>query len=66
MCWLVLLALLGPLVVTAKRYNICSEMVGADFFREFYWWRWDDPTHGTVEYVFNSDRQLMAAMYHIR
>jgi len=53
-------------VVTAKRYNICREMVGADFFREFYWWRWDDPTHGTVEYVFNSDRQLMAAMYHIR
>ena len=48
MCWLVLLALLGPLVVTAKRYNICREMVGADFFREFYWWRWDDPTHGTV------------------
>ncbi|WFD30946.1 hypothetical protein MSPP1_001972 [Malassezia sp. CBS 17886] len=36
---------------TAGNYSLCQEWSGHDIFDHFYWWRWNDPTQGKVDYV---------------
>ena len=35
----------------ALNYSICREWSGHDFYDQFFWFNYDDPTHGLVDYV---------------
>ncbi|CAD6965213.1 unnamed protein product [Tilletia laevis] len=44
-----------PTQVNARNWTMQNEISGSQFFDEFRWWSYGDPTHGTVSYQSESD-----------
>ncbi|WFC99190.1 hypothetical protein MYAM1_001934 [Malassezia yamatoensis] len=50
-------------VVSARNFSICREFAGNDFFDNFYFWKYNDPTKGKVDYVSRKVAQDMNLSY---
>jgi hypothetical protein len=50
-------------VATARNFTLHKEIKGEDFFSEFYWWNYDDPTGGYVDYVSKSEARSSNLSY---
>jgi hypothetical protein len=49
--------------VNARNFTLKKEIRGNDFFTDFYWWDYTDPTHGFVDYVSKSTAQASNLSY---
>lgn len=43
------LLLISACFATARNFALQKEIRGQDFFKEFYWWDYTDPTNGFLE-----------------
>lgn len=50
-------------VATARNFTLQKEIKGEDFFSEFYWWNYDDPTGGYVDYVSETEARSSNLSY---
>lgn len=58
-----MLGVLGATIVTARNFSICQEFAGKDFFENFYFWKYNDPTRGKVDYVDQNAAQKLNLSY---
>lgn len=59
MQWYLVLAVFGAVFGSGicANFSICRESSGQEFYTDFYWWPWADPTDGQVKYVHRRSRQ---------
>lgn len=46
-----ILLALGVTAAAARNFSICQEWSGEEFLDNFYFWKYNDPTRGKVDYV---------------
>lgn len=58
-----LTVLLSAAAVVTRNFSICEEWSGKDFFDNFFFWPYSDPTHGKVDYVNQKEAQKSNLSY---